>query len=411
MITMRLFSLVKRLSSLIVVVFILFYVISEYFPIVLNRVENTEFIELDSCPFCFGHSVCKLILMTNYADLTGISKLKWLNFINGKNVYFARLESGTDVVLKKLSWNSEIYDLGKQLCEMIDLDPCDFRNAVRLYVPKFMKYFHQQSERSRAVFGIKDVLACPSERFLSLMLNNFMDDELAHVNYDRLDALSEFVTMLHLNPEPLIIQSFPAQNGWPFPHYYGACGRIIVEENGGKPLSDYLYASWNTRVQLSYQLMKIAEKLTNNQLNLSLYMTDVNLNNFAVSPEGHLTLIDAENIIVVDKQKNWKDQPATWNITLTNQDLGCIDCLSYSVEDLCSYQVSDHNYYAICRGILGRNSYYAGSEGFLHNIPESVEQTTKLSLLLEECSNPTVNDSRIYVSHQLLSTLHNLSIS
>ena len=52
-----------------------------------------------------------------------------------------------------------------------------------------------------------------------------------------------------------------------------------------------------------FQVMRIAEKLTNNDQGYGLYMTDVSPENFAVNEKGEVFIIDAENIIVVDKQK------------------------------------------------------------------------------------------------------------
>ena len=49
--------------------------------------------------------------------------------------------------------------------------------------------------------------------------------------------------------------------------------------------------------------MRIAEKLTNNDQGYGLYMTDVSPENFAVNEKGEVFIIDAENIIVVDKRK------------------------------------------------------------------------------------------------------------
>ena len=46
--------------------------------------------------------------------------------------------------------------------------------------------------------------------------------------------------------------------------------------------------------------MIIAEKLTSKS-EFALYLTDVNYDNFAVDHSGKVTVIDLENIIVVDK--------------------------------------------------------------------------------------------------------------
>ena len=46
--------------------------------------------------------------------------------------------------------------------------------------------------------------------------------------------------------------------------------------------------------------MKIADQLTHNKEEFSLYLTDVNGNNFVVDASGKVTIVDAEDIVVVD---------------------------------------------------------------------------------------------------------------
>ncbi|CAM1330892.1 C3orf58 (predicted) [Pycnogonum litorale] len=349
------------------------------------------------------------MLLSNYVDIVGFRKLKLSNYFNAKNVYFGMLHSGEKVVLKKLSWNSEIEALGKQFCNMIGQDNCDPKDAVRIYSSTFMKTFRKQSDKSRSAFGFKDILSCPSERLINLMLNNFMEAELSFLDNDKVDAIAEFLTILHLNPEPLIVQTFKPENGWPFPRLYGLCGRIAVFEDCGSTLANFVSASWKTRVLLSYQLLRIADFLTNNPSNFSLYLTDVNLDNFAVSSKGHVILIDVENVIIVDKVRSNEEKPANWNKTLSNMNDGCVDCLSYSTDDICSHRESDHNYYAICRGILARNSYYVGDNGFLYGIPDEVQESTNLQSLIDQCAHPVAKSSRAKLVQELIALLLKLS--
>lgn len=48
-------------------------------------------------------------------------------------------------------------------------------------------------------------------------------------------------------------QTFPESEGWPFPQYFGACGRYIVEAYNGKSLEYYVDASFEKRVRLITQ--------------------------------------------------------------------------------------------------------------------------------------------------------------
>lgn len=44
-------------------------------------------------------------------------------------------------------------------------------------------------------------------------------------------------------------KAFPKSEGWPFPEYIGACGRVVVEEYVGRELSSYIDAPFEIRVR------------------------------------------------------------------------------------------------------------------------------------------------------------------
>ncbi|KAG8193338.1 hypothetical protein JTE90_022968 [Oedothorax gibbosus] len=207
-----------------------------------------------------------------------------------------------------------------------------------------------------------------------------------------------------LNPEAIILQAFPQAEGWPFPFYYGSCGRVIVEEYAGKTLSHYEDSSWEQRIDISYQLLLIAQTLTENASNFSLYMTDVTMDNFAVRSDGTVLLIDVESIVIVDRLANKEGQN-----TKIHHSKGefCKDCLNFSFEDLCGSYQSDHNYYAICKGLLVPGSYFS-SKGFLHSIPENINIQTKLSYLVQECASPSETNNRFKVLPKLLQVMKSL---
>lgn len=71
----------------------------------------------------------------------------------------------------------------------------------------------------------------------------------------------------------------------------------------GNELWSFYHAPWEKRVDLAWQLLEIAEQLTNNDFEFALYLLDVSFDNFAVgSRDGKVIVIDAENIIVADKR-------------------------------------------------------------------------------------------------------------
>lgn len=53
----------------------------------------------------------------------------------------------------------------------------------------------------------------------------------------------------------------------------------------------------------SSQVLQIAEKFTDNDLGYALYPTDITLENLAVTDKEEVMFIDAENILVVDREQ------------------------------------------------------------------------------------------------------------
>ena len=70
-------------------------------------------------------------------------------------------------------------------------------------------------------------------------------------------------------------------------------------EDAGLPLDSFLSHSWLERAELALAVIKIAKQLTSNLDHWGLYITEIALDNFAVS-NGTVRLENASHIIVVD---------------------------------------------------------------------------------------------------------------
>lgn len=97
-------------------------------------------------------------------------------------------------------------------------------------------------------------------------------------------------------------QILPARLGWPVPKYYGACGRLIVEEFIGPVLSKFHNELWIQRAEIASSLLSAAHALTFQDEHFAFYLTDVSFDNIAVDSNNTAKFIDLENVIVVDKQ-------------------------------------------------------------------------------------------------------------
>jgi hypothetical protein len=169
-----------------------------------------------------------------------------------------------------------------------------------------------------------EVLSCMRSQKL-------LDIIVSHSRHHKTEAsLENILTLLMLNPEPLIFMTFPAEEGWPFPEYLGSCGRLAVFEDSGDMLTNYYLSPWTKRVQLARQLVQMAARFTNNDAGVALYLTDWSADNFAVDQFGKLRLVDAENVVLVD-QTMVREMGAPGANTKHNSDgMGCKSSFCYA---------------------------------------------------------------------------------
>lgn len=97
------------------------------------------------------------------------------------------------------------------------------------------------------------------------------------------------------------LKILPAKNGWPVPEYFGACGRIIIEEYIGAPLSDYLNKPWLERARIASSLLSAAHMFTFQNEQFGFYLTDVSYDNIAIDYNNVAKFIDLEHVLIVDK--------------------------------------------------------------------------------------------------------------
>ncbi|XP_077988292.1 divergent protein kinase domain 2A-like [Glandiceps talaboti] len=263
---------------------------------------------------------------------------------------------------------------------------------------------------------MSDLVRCPSRRLLDSIWSTFknMQGEESEETGEMTPANKiMLMSMINFNPEPLMVEIFPQSQGWPFPSYIGSCGRFVVMDYEGRTLSEFYDAAWSIRINLAYQVFEIAEHFTNNAEDYALYMTDIVAENFAVTKDGDVKLIDIENIIVVDKKMIREDKPENWDQKLASIHDDCVNspnCLSFSDHDLCTHVEADHNYYAACHSLIASDAWIGSKPGgLLHDIPENIKKNTDLEHLLNECQNPTETNGRFTTAPQLLSLLQKLS--
>ncbi|XP_012530436.1 divergent protein kinase domain 2A isoform X2 [Monomorium pharaonis] len=304
----------------------------------------TQLTELHKCPVCYGASAChnvhRIDLLWN--DVNAVIS----HLFGVKNVFYGTYNQ-SKVVLKKLAYSSELKALDVTLCNKLHLAyPC-----LNVPLDEYATDFYGLIRRTITSDFSKDdtsrLRLCPTIEHLDDLFYNI------HLNNKHIDPTQYLInlwTLVSINPEPLILQILSAEDGWPVPKYFGACGRVIIEEYIGSPLSDCYDKSWIERVKIASSLLNAAYMFTFKNEKFSFYLTDISADNIAVDHENVAKFIDLENIIIVDKDISQEDKLKEWQKIHNNMmHLDCPNCFAFSAEDICNHHLSDHNYYAICQ--------------------------------------------------------------
>lgn len=362
-------------------------------------------LDTEKCPACYGGSGCGMIYYKQI-EFVGMSKFRVLDILNGKNVHVGSLRpDGKGIIMKKLATDTELKELDARLCkDAMRPEGCDIARV--LVRTNMASHLNTEPIKPDLLKGTGSFMfKCPSYRLLDRVWSYFKEFKKKNEIF-----LSDKMQVLYsslINPEGLMLQTFPKSEGWPFPEYIGSCGRVLIVEDCGRPLTEFVSSSFHIRANIAYELMKIAEKLTT-MSDFGLYLTDVNLENFVVDPSGKVTVVDLENIIVVDKLAIQAKKLKGWNEPLEAPFSDCDgkNCLIFNADEMCTHLNSDHNYNAICRNLL---SHYAVEDrmpgGFLHDMPVEAEDYWDLKNLLEECARPQHKEGRWKVKDKIIHAL------
>ncbi|KAK4468574.1 hypothetical protein MN116_007768 [Schistosoma mekongi] len=306
---------------------------------------------------------------------------------------------------------------------------------------------HKNIENKSAIVtsSFAPATRCSSDRLFEHLQKRFLERTSfgAETRWLRFDELM-FLFNLAIDPQSVIIQSFPRKENWPFPSYLGSCGRWSVEEYHGVPLSYFCLAPLWIRLQILLNILSLPEKLAHqsrmNETNFfydndvttmngyysshgyTIYLGDFDLNSlFLVDPTTYdVTISNLRHAIIVDTHTltNFKFESTVEQHTVPSDALkdvinglqihNCFGNVSASgdaggdtppcihanhANDLCSHSTSDHNIWVICTSLLyGGHSNEGSCDNFLYQIPNELLQ------LIERC----VHESGVGIRFQLI---------
>ncbi|CAH1255157.1 C3orf58 [Branchiostoma lanceolatum] len=142
---------------------------------------------------------------------------------------------------------------------------------------------------------------CVSGRFLQEVKQLYVESEGTGKDSVGRAFLS---TSLLLNEEAVLLRYFTTKSTtlWPFPKFYGACGRVIVVEHAGGTLDTFMDSPWEVRADIAVQLLQLIGTLIEKDPDWVLFFLDVSLQNFAVDSRGWARLIDLDDVMVIDRR-------------------------------------------------------------------------------------------------------------
>lgn len=388
------------ISSLFISIFLYGSVLMLFF---YNSLKSNSFLELNQCPACFGTKLCEELKDGNF-QLYGWSKLTFFDFFNDQEEYSIVKNNGDFLMARRLASSKQRSQLDESICLKVASHPsCDLNTKAIYFYP-----LSGDDWVLKQMKGLSIMTTCPTQR----LAMNIMDRFAEKMDAIQLSASERFMMMytLQLNQEPILFQTFPQKENYPFPQYIGACGRIVTYQNPGHPLSLYIDSTWEIRARLALQVIDIAYKLTMNKLQYGIYFTAIGLSTFSVNPlDGEVLISDGRFFIVVDLYQIQLDKFQDWdNSCVSKYEEKCEHhiksedaCVVNSPSNICRCHVADVNYYAVCRYLL---SPIEGN-GLLSKIPAHIDQLYDLTQSLKYCSNPLNRETRLDIMNRISGNL------
>ena len=232
---------IQSVIVLSVTLYIISITIATFLKLDQIEISDDSFNQESKCPLCYGKSLCEKLKKFKPFQLESKTftddTYLFNRFINIKNVYFAKYNFFQKIVIKKLAHNDELkkFDEFEKRCSRSDSLKCITKILHSNY-----KFVTPHTFNNHDIeFG-----TCLSDRLIDLMYKTYQEYE----SDDRKIVDMSLLTTLKINPEPIVLQMFPESDGWPFPEYYGACGRIIVESHKGDTLDKYISKPFKLRV-------------------------------------------------------------------------------------------------------------------------------------------------------------------
>eukprot|EP00058_Branchiostoma_floridae_P006263 XP_002591751.1 hypothetical protein BRAFLDRAFT_83524 [Branchiostoma floridae] len=257
---------------------------------------------------------------------------------------------------------------------------------------------------------------CVSDRFLEDVRQLYVEDGGTDMTKEGDTGRAFLSTSLLLNEEAVLLRYFTTKSTtpWPFPKFYGACGRVIVVEHAGRTLDTFMESSWEVRADIALQLLQLVDALREKDPDWVLFFLDVSFQNFAVDSRGWVRLIDLDDVMVIDRRtvvnqeqtEMCNEQCYTdFQKKLYSDEYHCDDIFKYApmmYASICARLLSNLQKHPERRKWGEIREYQEGQsieldeppvKGFLHNPPDEIREA--LEGALTQCVHETLPRGRL----------------
>ncbi|XP_078576825.1 divergent protein kinase domain 2A-like [Branchiostoma floridae x Branchiostoma japonicum] len=276
---------------------VVFVYILQRAPIRTTNGVDISWAEREKCPACVGDT-CELLHRGNFVKAESDRYLK-------KGIVSTGMVGGIMVVAKTLNKEQAWQRYEKFICRSSPRPQvCNASSFIleTVLVTDAALTLTWLREAWRITQEQKTALShCGSARFVQELKQLYIENGSRSATKLRRAYLS---TSLHLNEESVLLRYFTTKSTtpWPFPKFYGACGRVIVVEHAGRTLDAFLDSPWNVRADIAVQLLQLVDTLRERDPDWVLLLTDISFENFAVDSHGQLRLIDLDDVMVFDRR-------------------------------------------------------------------------------------------------------------
>ncbi|XP_078583836.1 divergent protein kinase domain 2A-like [Branchiostoma floridae x Branchiostoma japonicum] len=371
--------------------------------------------EKEKCPVCFGDT-CELLRRGNFTTVRPESGRSWR-----KGIVSTGKIGDVQVIAKTLSDAEAWRRYEKFICRSSphpkECNPSSFIlntllvTDVALKIP-FLRGSWTISRAEKSALPL-----CLSARFLREVKKLFVGKETTEMTNGDVIRRAFLTTSLLINEEAVLLRYFTKKSPtpWPFPKFYGACGRVIVVEHAGRTLDTFIDSPWKVRADIAVQLLQLVDTLRQMDPDWILFSLDVTFQNFAVDSRGRVRLIDFDDVLVIDRQTvvNHHEQKETCNEPcymdfqkklFFSDQYHCEDILKYTpmmYANVCARILSDlqkhpewRKWGQIREYIDGQNVKWAPTDrGLLHDAPDEIRGP--LEGALEQCVEETHPGGRL----------------